>query len=157
MPTYTEVVDAICSQFYKNWIDSAPGGSAGIVGYTPEVRWWNQNYGKPPSTFQHWVHFSLRTFDERQKTFRGTDKEENYGERFESNGIVLVNLYFSKSTLQADHEEQLLEFARKQFIRPVLDSCVLFRGATKRQLAADEDFQRGLVTANWQYEDIIQG
>lgn len=157
MPTYTEAIDAICGQFYKCWTEPAPKGSAGIVGYVPEIRWWNQSYPNSPPTHLHWVHFDLRTLDEQQTSFRGTDKDEEFGERFEANGMVLVNFHFSKSSLQDDHAEKLMELTRKAFVRPALDECVLFRRAAKRNLAADEDFQRGLVTANWQYDDIIKG
>lgn len=149
--TYNVAYQAILSAFNTAWQSQ----TTAICGYIPEVRWPFVEEPDSPPTNKHWVRIRIETVDERQATLRGEDKDFGYGKRYESNGLVIVQLFFSKATLITSHARLLTEVARKSFIQQVADGSVWFRNASKREVDPEEDWFRTNVTAQWQYDEII--
>jgi len=152
MPTtYPEAVDAIFTAFNVAW----KANTTAICGYIPEIRWQNIESPDAPPTNKHWVRLTIETVDEAQSSLRGEDKDLGFGKRYESNGLVFVQLFFSKATLKSGDDRELAEVARKAFIQPVADGAVWFRNSMKNELTPEEDWFRTNVTARWTYDEII--
>lgn len=141
--------NAICSHFYEHWRLKAPT----IVGYEPQVRWWNREVKESPPKTQHWVRFSMETVSNEQTAMRGPVVEQ-YGKRHTNIGLVFIQLFFSKSSLVKDDDITLSVIASEPFYRAVPNK-IWFRDPRIQELPEETDYFRANVIAEYQFDHVI--
>lgn len=148
-PTRETVEDVILGRFNEMWIEPTNGPTS-IVGYVPQVHWPDREETGIPPLDKHWCRYVFQTTSRVQRTFRGP-----YGTRWQGNGNVIVEHFFSKLTLEAGDNTRILGYAEDIYIEPALNGCIWFREPRTIEVEAEENWFRGNTSAQWEYDQII--
>ena len=165
---YIQAETAIKDHFNQKWIDGLANGlpAYGIAApvflkrwsvtpYTPKLKWQNVELTEGVDNSEHWARFSSQNVLSRQATIAG-GRTTNEGTRVTTKGIVIVQLFFSKSSYD-DLKCKSLAFICQQALNVRNESGVWFRNSTILELAPEESFFRSNVTAEYEYDSITKG
>lgn len=138
---YTIVTDA----FTVGWNAGAPA----IVGTVPPIRFTGIETGDIPKT--DFARFTFQPVLERQATLRNGE----YGQRYESEGLIIVQVFTARVNAQAyAHGRKLARMARDIYRGKDLGGCFLFRNVRINPLDPEPSFLRWNMVAEYQFDEI---
>jgi len=147
---YSEARNQMFALFKAAW----DAGSAAIVGYVPEVRWQDNELADKPQSGKHWCRASTQSVIERQATLSDCVGEPGK-KRYESAGLVFVQLFAPKSVANASEKaQQLAVIARNAFRGKSTAGGIWFYNVRINNLAAENLFYRFNVVAEYEYDEI---
>lgn len=148
--TYSDAVDSMFAQFVATWeIESSP-----VVGYVPEIRWQGKEKTEIPDKTLFWIRLSTQLVLERQSSL-STDVTGPGKRQYESSGLIFVQLFCPKTTINALYLGRLLaQLARNVFRRQ--NANVTYRNARiNDNLESEQDFHRINVVAEFEFNEIV--
>lgn len=146
--TYKEAYDEILSTFTTAW----NAGAAALVGYVPTIKYPGLDLGAIPDQTKFWTRISVQTVDTRQRSLSalvGTQHKRRYN----SNGLVLVQIFAPKGQIDAVEKLQSLG----QLALSAFRACpqnVTFRNQTIDELPPENGCPRLNVIASFEYDEI---
>lgn len=121
-------------------------GSA--VPYTPKIQWERVEPIDSYDPNEHWLRFNSQDTTSPQHTFVSDDNKAC----FENYGIIIVQLFFSKSSYSFQDCNKLKRICQKAFQRKKTQNGVWFRNSTIVDLAEESVFFRTNVTSEYIYD-----
>lgn len=165
---YIQAETAIKDHFNQKWIDGLANGlpaygigaivflkRGSITPYAPKLKWQNVELAESVDNSEHWARFYSQNVLTRQATMAG-GRTTQEGTRETTKGIIIVQLFFSKSSYD-ELKCKTLAFICKQALNVRNESGVWFRNATILELPPEESFFRTNVTAEYEYDSITRG
>lgn len=148
---YSAARDEMFALFKTAWDAS----SSTVAGYVPEVRYQGRELPTKPSATKHWCRISTQNVIDRQITLSDC-VEESGKKRYESAGLVFVQLFAPKSVATADEQgRKLAEVAKKAFRGKTTPGAIWFKNVRINDNIADEDgFYRFNVVAEYEYDEV---
>ena len=143
--TYSNAVDSIFDTFLTYWDANIASVS---LDHTPEIRWRNKEEEGRINPGEHWLRVRQTTVTERQSALKSDNKI------FESIGLVVVELYYNKSTLVLNQDRAMATIARDAF-RKSTNPDVWFRNERIQELPPEETYYRNNVIAEYRYTERI--
>jgi hypothetical protein len=126
-----------------------------VIVYVPEIKWDNKETTEPSDNGVHWLRLSTRNVLKRQKSLTG-GREEEIGTIYRTQGLVKVDLYFSKSAYEQRDADNLNLIVERCFIQQNTPCGVWFRNPIVVELEQEESHFRSNVLAEYQYDSVIQ-
>ena len=123
--------------------------------YIPEIRYQNRQERTLTDAGQHWLRLSIQNITSRQKSFTG-GRAEAVGTMFTTQGVVRVEIYFSKSAYQSNDELALSLIVQRCFVQANTPCGVWFRNPVIVELEPLENYFRSDVLAEYQYDSVIK-
>lgn len=150
MITYAEASDEINLLIKEAWELQ----SSDIVGYIPELRWQGIQYRNLPDTSKYWARVSIQTiFEEQASLSNGVGLAGK--RRFESSGLVFVQIFCPKSDARAFEKGKLLAvIARDAFRGKSTESAIFFRNVRIQEIPQEDNFERLNIVAEFEYDEI---
>lgn len=170
MPTtHVDGQNAIRSLFFLSWRDWLTNGrpvdirnSGGdrelpLLDYVPEIVWQNVEPENPIDYTKHWCRFVTDVVSNSQTSFRSADPAlGNRKMRLTENGIIIVQMFFSKSAFERDIDRKLSAIARDIFgPRNLAGNIVWYRNPSIRYLKPEEKWFRTNVIAEYEFDEQI--
>lgn len=124
------------------------------IPYVPRVIWNDVEETYLNDNGIHWADFRLRNTSTRQDNLSGARIEE-IGTVYETHGVAIINLYFSKSAYRTEDKENVEVQTQSIFFKQRTPGGVWFRNPTIYQLKAEENFFRSMVTANYVFNTMV--
>ena len=121
--------------------------------YIPTVYWRNVERREPTNNKRHYLQFFLDNVTTKQKSFTG-GRTHLVGTRYTTNGVVTVEIYFSKSAYQTADEEKLSTVVQRTLLQQNVGS-IWFRNPVIVDLDAEENYFRTNVVAEYEYDSEI--
>lgn len=158
--------DAIKSLFLAKWIDGitnglpnygidplvirkrATSGSGAL--YVPEIRWQETLKPQKIDNDRHWARFTMQNVIKAQASMAG-GRSLAVGTRHRTQGIIIVQLFFAKSSYENDVCKKLAFIAENAFVQENANG-VWFRNAVTIELDPEDCFFRSNVTAEYEYD-----
>lgn len=119
----------------------------GNVPYTPKVQWEQVEPIDSYDTNEHWLRFNSQDTDTKQDAFA---QDENVV-LHESIGLIIVQLFFSKSSYNFSDCNKLKRICQKAFQRKRTPNGVWFKNSTIIDLSEESVFFRANVNAEYTY------
>lgn len=144
--SYDEAYDAITTYFTAEWAAKADD----IVGYVPDIRFAGiEEKEKPTVTF---VRFVMNPVSSPQSTLRNAE----YGQRYENNGIIIVQLLVERKSVQAEAQaRKLAQVAQGIFRDPGFPGCFIFRNIRINNLEPEATWLRKNVITEYQFDELV--
>ena len=178
MPTnQQDAHDSIRSRFFLTWKDWVANGEPVDIRkpsgerktpivlldsvlkqpYVLEVAFQNVERRNPNDLSRHWCRLTIDPVDNRQRTFRTSDPSIGDGKaRYTEQGVIIVQMFFSKSAFKGNDDRRLSVIARNIFrSRNVRGNEVWYRNADIRYLNPEESWIRSNVIAEYEFDEII--
>lgn len=144
--TYDEAYTIITDHFGTEWA----AGSNDIVGTPLELRFAGIEENAVP------VASIARFVMEPVSSPRNAYRNAEYGQRFENNGIIIVQLLVARSSAKAaEHVRLLSSMVMNIFRDPSFPGCFIFRNIRVNNLAPEETFLRANVIIEYQFDELI--
>lgn len=144
--TYDEAYLAITSHFQSKW----DAGTTAIVGMVPEVRY--AGIEKPDVPVKTFARFVMEPVTNPRSTLRNAE----YGQRFENNGIIIVQLLVRRvDETAAKQVRKLGMFAQNIFRDPAFPGCFIFRNIRINNLEPEPSFLRANVVTEYQFDELV--
>jgi len=148
--TYDEARNQIFGLFKAAW----DANTTAVAGYVPEVRYQGKEVGTVPDSTKHWARISTQSVLETQATL-STCVEESGKSRYESSGLVFVQLFAPKNVATAyDIGTKLAQIARNAFRGKKTTGQVWFRNVRINNLEPEALLYRFNVVAEYEYDEI---
>lgn len=149
---YNEARDQIFALFKTAWDANTAALTPGA--YVPEVRWQGKEVGTKPPSDKHWARISTQSVLETQATLSDCVEEPGKS-RYESSGLVFVQVFSPKSQATAyEVGQQLAIVARNAFRGKKTSGQVWFRNVRINNLDPENLFYRFNVVAEYEYDEV---
>lgn len=147
MPTtYNEAYVQITDHFAEKWEEQTQV----ILGFIPEVRYDRVEKGAIPTTT--FARFVMEPVSNPRNALRNAE----HGQRFENNGIIIVQLLVTRDDEQAALHSRLLGAMVQNIFRdPAFPGCYIFRNIRINNLEPEDRYLRTNVVLEYQFDEII--
>ena len=140
--------EKMCEHFETHWQANA----AGLIEYTPEIRFPRVVYKDAINPALHWGRMSLQTVMSNQAAFCGY---ENGKKKYEESGIVIIQLFAPKDRVEAaEEQDKFAQIARAAFRGRNAPGKVWFRRARINDIPDEKEMLRLNVVAEYEYNEI---
>ena len=150
MPTtYTAAVDTMFALFKAAW----DAETTAIVGYVPEVRWQNVPEKTKPDPDKFWARVSQQPVTSRQSSLSncvGSPQQR----RYESSGVLFVQLFFPKSDDEAADKGRRLAVLARAAYRGKTVGGIEFKNVRINELSPQESWFRANVVAEYEFDEL---
>ena len=159
MLSYSEAYDEMRSVFKTRFEAAAPAielkkrGSS--TSYVPEIVFENIQDTTRIDNSLHWLRFFSRNLLKNQKSFTG-GRNQAVGTRFTTQGMITVEIYFSKIAYDKRKANALKEVVENCFVQVNTSCGVWFRNPIIVDLDPEENFFRSNVLAEYEYDSVVQ-
>jgi hypothetical protein len=123
--------------------------------YTPNVFFENNITTERIDNSEHFLRFYSRNLLKRQKSFTG-GRNEAVGTRYTTQGLITIEIYFSKSSHEPEKANALKSVVENCFIQANANCGLWFRNPIIVDLDPDENFFRSNVLAEYEYDSVVQ-
>ncbi len=166
MPNSIEAEESIKALFLAKWIDGITNGlpeydiaplvirkratSGPGTMYVPEIRWQQTLVPAKIDNDKHWARFTMQNVINRQASMAG-GRSLAVGTRYTTQGIIIIQLFFAKSSYEHRVCKILAFIAENAFVQENANG-VWFRNATTIELEQEDCFFRSNVVAEFEYD-----
>lgn len=144
--TYEAAIDEIFGQFRLAWI----AGAAAICGSVPVVFWPGIEPADPPAN-AIWARVSQQTLEDSQSAF-GAVFEGNK-RRYNSAGLVFVQLFLPKVAQNVDIGRRLAKLARDSF--RAQNPHVTFTNSRIQELQSESGYIRFNTVTEYEFDEFV--
>lgn len=143
---YIESVDAIFGNFYNHHQLVSPA----IIGYEPEVRWWDVDGETKPNTHLFWVRVGQETVSDLR---RSIGKNSNGSVCYRSKAILMITIFATKADVQGGRKSRELAQSYKDNFRVDADGLT-FRESKIIEMAPEQDWIKIGVMVSYEYDEV---
>jgi hypothetical protein len=143
--TYDTAYTIITEHFTARWTALTPA----IVGSVPELRFMDvEKAAIPAGTF---ARFVMDPVSSPQASLRNGE----FGQRYENNGIIIIQLLVWKANVQAAEQQRKLGTMCQNIFRdPAFPGCFIFTNIRVNKLTAEADYFRTNVLVDYQFDEL---
>jgi hypothetical protein len=143
--TFDQAYTVITDHLQTQWTALTPA----IVGSVPELRFDGvEKPGVPETTFARFVMSEV-------SSPRNTLRNAEYGQRFENNGIIILQLLVDRTEITAASiARKLGDMAKNIFRDPAFPGCFIFRNIRVNTLESEPKFLRRNVIVEYQFDEL---
>jgi len=149
--TFSNAVNELNKLFNDYW----KANTTSICGYVPEIRWNGIEKADAPDSSKFWCFHSVLNADEEQKTLSvsvGLPGQK----RYESYGIIIVQLYCPKSILNSkDKGRQLATVAKNCYRGKQTSGGVWLKNVRIIDVDPEELCYRFNIIADYSFDEIF--
>lgn len=120
--------------------------------YIPEIRWQETLKPEKIDNDRHWARFTMQNVINRQATMAG-GRVGPIGTRYTTQGVIIVQLFFARSSYEYDVCKKLAFIAENAFVQENAQG-VWFKNPTTIDLNPEDCFFRSNVTAEYEYDTV---
>lgn len=143
--TYDAAYTEITNRFIAEWTAGAPA----IVGTVPEIRF--AGVEKPEVPTVTFGRFVMNPVSAPQATQRNGE----FGMRYEHNGIIIVQLLIRRNRVDAEEiARKLAMLVQRIFRDPRFPGCYIFRNVRINNLEPEDSFLRKNVVMEYQFDEL---
>lgn len=144
-------VDEMQTLFYEAW----RANSGEVLGYIPAVEWYGRESLGKADRAKVWARFSTQNVTEEQATISAC-VDEPFKRRYESSGLVFIQLFMPKSVDNAVISgRKLAKIARNAFRGKKTNGGVTFYNVRiNDDIPPEELFYRINVVAEYEFDEI---
>lgn len=126
-----------------------------IAGYIPEIRWNGNEKSTAPDSSKFWCYHSVLNVTEEQKTLSNAVAAPGQ-KRYESEGIIIVQLYCPKSILNSkDKGRQLATVAKNSYRGKQTVTGIWLRNVRIVDVEPEELYYRFNVIGDYSFDEIF--
>lgn len=126
-----------------------------VTPYVPEIVWHAVEKRTLNDNGKHWLRVSTQNILKRQKSLTG-GRVQSVGTHYTTQGLIRVELYFSKSAFQSTDMDNLNLLVERCFIQQNTPCGVWFRNAIIVDMEPEENYFRSLVMADYEFDSVIR-
>lgn len=162
MAAYRIAIKQIQDHFNTKWLDGIANGlplSNPVLaplsfGYTPKIYWTNIEDVASLPTNEHFAIFFSENLTTQQISLPG-GRNDGSCVKFNTPGVGIIQLFFSKSNYSTEEQDQLEAIAQEMFMG-TRTTNVWFKNPSIRPLKPMESFFRTNVTFEYEFDTHIQ-
>jgi hypothetical protein len=122
--------------------------------YMPEIRWQETLKPQKIDNDRHWARFTMQNVINRQASMAG-GRVLAVGTRHRTQGIIIVQLFFAKSSYENEVCKKLAFITEHAFIQENVDG-VWFRNTVTIELDPEDCFFRTNVNTEYEYDTVVK-
>lgn len=143
--TFDEAYTVITDHLQVQWALLTPA----IVGTVPELRF--EDIEKPDIPTATFARFVMSEVSSPQASMRNAE----YGQRYENNGIILVQLLIYRDTGKpAEIARKLGTMTKNIFRDPAFPGCFIFQNIRVNTLESEPRYLRRNVIVEYQFDEL---
>lgn len=144
--TYAEAVDEMFALVQTTVVND----TSAIIGYELQVEWVGVENETPLDLTKYWIRVSENTVTEEQATLRNG----SFKTRYETDGLIIVQLFCPKSDAQAMEKGRSLAMLLRNTFRGKSTDCVWFRNSRINNLPAEDNWLRFNIISEYEYDEL---
>jgi len=143
---YEQAIDEIFTVFHDAWTTEAPA----IVGYVPGVRYQGVEEPSKLPVSVYWARVTQQTVADAQSTLR----DGVCGQRYQTNGLVFIQLYCPKIDSEGmSNGRKLAAAVRNSYRGKKTDGGIWFTNVRINEFEPEEKWYRLNVVAEYEYDE----
>lgn len=143
--TFDQAYTVITDHLQIQWTALTPA----IVGSVPELRFEDVEKKEIPTTT--FARFVMSEVSSPRNSLRNAE----YGQRFENNGIIILQMLIDRDNIDAaDTARKLGQVAKDIFRDPTFPGCFIFRNIRVNRLESEPKFLRRNLIVEYQFDEL---
>ena len=143
--TFSEAYTVITDHLQVQWAALTPA----IVGFVPELRFEDVELKEVPTTT--FARFVMSEVSSPRNSLRNAE----YGQRFENNGIIIVQFMIDRDSVEAaSFARDLGQMGKDIFRNPAFPGCFIFRNIRVNRLESEPKFLRRNLIVEYQFDEL---
>lgn len=144
--SYLEAIDNLFGYFFTHHQSVSPA----IIGYEPEVRWWDVDGHDKPNIHRFWVQVVQETTSDTRRTIGKNSAGESC---FRSNGILMITIFATKQDVAGGRKSRELAQSYKDRFRVDTDG-LFFRESKIVEMEPEQDWIKIGVMVSYEYDEV---
>lgn len=146
LTNYVEAIDTLFEYFFTHHQAVSPA----IVGYEPEVRWWDVDGETKPNVHRFWVMVQQETASDTRRSIGKNSLGESC---FRSNGHLMITIFATKHDVAGGRKSRELAQSYKDRFR--LDANGLFFRESKIvEMKPEQEWLKIGVMVSYEYDEV---
>jgi hypothetical protein len=143
---YLEAIDNIFDHLYSHHQSVSPA----IIGYEPEIRWWDVDGETKPNVHRFWVQVAQETTSDTRRTIGKNTTGESC---FRATGILMITIFATKHDVSGGRKSRELAQSYKDRFRTDANG-IFFRESKIVEMKPEEDWLKIGVMVSYEYDEV---